>query len=173
LAREIRQQSEGTLVVAADFTPEMVKLGKGRTPDPGIQWLIADAQHLPFKDEAFSAVVSGYLLRNLPDVDRALSEQNRVSRTNGRIASLDTTPPDNNWLRPLIELYLNRIIPLLGRLVGGAGFAYQYLSRSTQEFLTADQLADKIQKSGFRDVKYRKLMFRTMAIHLGRKTSLS
>jgi demethylmenaquinone methyltransferase/2-methoxy-6-polyprenyl-1,4-benzoquinol methylase len=172
LAREVRVQHPAALVIAADFTAEMVQLGAENNPDPGIQWVIADAGQLPFKDEVFQAVVCGYLLRNVPDVDRALQEQYRVSQPGGWAASLDTTPPQENWLRPLIEFHLNRVIPLLGRLVLGDPSAYRYLSDSTQQFLDAEQLASKYRKAGFQSVSYLKMMLRTMAIHQARKERL-
>lgn len=173
LALEIRRQNPSAMVIAADFTPEMVLLGASQHPDPGIQWVIADAAHLPFQREGFDGLVSGYLLRNVPDIDRALQEQARVCRPGAWAASLDTTPPDHNWFRPLITFYLNSVIPLLGRLVGGSAFAYQYLSDSTQEFLEADQLSERFRQAGFQDLAYRKLMLGTMAIHWGQKSPLS
>ena len=75
--------------------------------------------HLPFASGCADAVVSGYLLRNVPDVDQTLAEHFRALKPGGRAASLDTTPPRKNILRRLIDFYLRRVIPLLGRLVAG------------------------------------------------------
>ncbi len=169
LAREVRQQYPDALVVAADFTPEMVELGARKNPDPGLLWVIADAGQLPFQAEAFEAVVCGYLLRNVPDLDQTLAEQHRVSRTGAQAAALDTTPPEDNWLRPLIEIHLTRVIPLLGKLLLGDPTAYRYLSDSTRKFLDANQLAARYRQAGFRTVRFQKLMFRTMAAHWARK----
>ncbi len=169
LAGEVRKQHPDAWVVAADFTPEMVLLGANSSSDPAIDWVIADAQNLPFANNKFDAVISGYLLRNVPDVDQALSEQYRVSAEDGRVASLDTTPPEKNILFPFISFYLNYVIPLLGRIILGDSTAYEYLSSSTQEFLDADKLAKKIGDAGYSKVKYQKKMFKTMAIHWGIK----
>ena len=169
LSREVRRQHEDAVVFAADFTPEMVFLGARETKDQNIHWCLADAQKLPFKNDVFDAVISGFLLRNVPNVNKTLEEQFRVGRKDGKMASLDTTPPERNWLSPFINIYLNLIIPLLGRIIVGDSFAYKYLSDSTQEFLDADKLRGEIESAGFSEVGYIKKMFKTMAIHWGIK----
>lgn len=169
LAKEVRKQHPDAMVVAADLTPEMVFLGAKETDDPAIHWVVADAQSLPFVKETFVAVICGFLLRNVPDVNRTLTEQFRVCANGARVASLDTTPPEKNWLRPFLNIYLNYFIPFLGHLIVGDSSAYKYLSDSTQQFLDADELAEKIQEAGFSKVKYLKKMFRTMAVHWGIK----
>ena len=169
LTREVRKQHPDAFVVAADLTYEMVYLGAQDTDDGKIQWVIADAQNLPFKDGNFDAVISGYLLRNVPDVERTLAEHNRVMNAEAIMASLDTTPPEDNLLKPFIGLYLKFGIPLLGRIIAGDSSAYTYLPDSTRQFLTAEKLAEKIQAAGFGNVRFIKKMFRTMAIHWGKK----
>lgn len=173
LAREVRLQHPDSRVIAADFTPEMVQLGSLNTKDPQVEWVIADAQHLPFADQAFHVVVCGYLLRNVPDVDHALIEQARVTRPGGWGASLDTTPPESGWLAPIINFYLNKVVPALGRLIGGDASAYRYLSESTQDFLDAEQVRIRYLRAGFQEVVFRKLMLRTMAIHWGKIPQLN
>ncbi len=169
LSREVRRQYKDAVVIAADFTPEMVILGARETTDTDIHWCIADAQNLPFKKETFNAIICGFLLRNVPNIDKTVKEQFRVGGRNAQVASLDTTPPEKNWLTPFLNVYLNYVIPLMGRLIVGDSSAYKYLSDSTQEFLDADKLSEKIKSAGFSKVRYVKKMFRTMAIHWGIK----
>ena len=156
-------------VIAADFTAEMIRVGKKRYKKNDVNWVIADAQHLPFKKEAFDGVISGYLFRNVPDINLALSEQNRVLTSPGKFAALDTTPPAKNLLLPFIKIHLHFIIPLLGKIFTGDSEAYQYLPDSTENFLPADKLAGKIREHGFKSVNFVKKMFGTMAIHWGEK----
>ena len=110
LAFEAVQQHPDALVIAADLTPEMILHGKQRDGGRMVQWIIADADHLPFDSGAFDAVVSGFLLRNLQNLDRSLAEQVRVLRDHGQWAALDTTPPANGVLKPFIRLYLHFVI---------------------------------------------------------------
>jgi demethylmenaquinone methyltransferase/2-methoxy-6-polyprenyl-1,4-benzoquinol methylase len=169
LAWETRRQHPGSQPVAADFTLEMMRVGKSRPNFPSLDWSAADALRLPFLTESFDAVVSGFLLRNVVDVPQALSEQYRVLKPGGRVVVLDTTQPTRNLLSPLINFHLHVIIPFLGRIIAGASDAYTYLPESTEAFLQAEQLAAFFNQAGFKEVSFRRLMFGTVAIHWGRK----
>lgn len=169
LALQLREKYPTTRVVAADLTPEMVAIGQKRRGGDEVLWVIADASHLPFQCNAFDSVVSGYLLRNVPDVDLALGEQYRVVRPGGRMSSLDTTPPRKNILLPFIRFYLISIIPLLGKLVAGDSEAYTYLPETTTQFLSAESLAMRMTQAGFIVDGFIRRMFGSMAIHWTRK----
>lgn len=169
LAWETRRQHPGSQPVAADFTLEMMRVGKSRPNFPSLDWSATDALYLPFLTESFDAVISGFLLRNVVDVPQALSEQYRVLKPGGRVVVLDTTQPTRNLLSPLINFHLHVIIPFLGRIIAGASDAYTYLPESTEAFLQAEQLADFFRQAGFQEVSFRRLMFGTVAIHWGRK----
>ncbi|HLE16619.1 MAG TPA: ubiquinone/menaquinone biosynthesis methyltransferase [Anaerolineales bacterium] len=173
LAREARRQQPSGQPVAADFTLEMMRVGKAHPASAGFPWAAADALCLPFEGEVFDAVVSGFLMRNVVDLPQALREQRRVLRPGGRVVILDTTRPAHNLLSPFIRLHLKYVIPTLGRLVTGVGEAYTYLPDSTQAFLTAEQLAEEMWLAGFSQVGYRRLMFGTIAIHWGQKVGQS
>ncbi|HUV26699.1 MAG TPA: bifunctional demethylmenaquinone methyltransferase/2-methoxy-6-polyprenyl-1,4-benzoquinol methylase UbiE [Anaerolineales bacterium] len=169
LAREAARQVPDCSAVAADFTLEMMRVGKSRTPNLKLQWTAADALCLPFPGETFEAVVSGFLLRNVTDIKQSLREQLRVLKPGGYLVALDTTRPAENNMRVLIDFYLHVIIPSLGRMVTGEAEAYTYLPETTEAFLEAEQLADYMEHAGFQEVDYRRLMFGTIAIHWGKK----
>jgi demethylmenaquinone methyltransferase/2-methoxy-6-polyprenyl-1,4-benzoquinol methylase len=168
LAREALRQHPGTRVVAADFTLEMMHAGQKNT-SAALDWSAADALHLPFPDQSFDAVVSGYLLRNVTGLQQALEEQYRVLRPGGRMVCLDTTRPTPNLLTPLIWLHMHVIIPGLGGLLTGQRDAYTYLPDSSEAFLRAEELAARMAAAGFRKVAYERRMFGTMAIHWGQR----
>jgi demethylmenaquinone methyltransferase/2-methoxy-6-polyprenyl-1,4-benzoquinol methylase len=69
----------------------------------------------------------------------------------------------------LINFHLRRVIPTLGRLVTGDRDAYTYLPSSTEGFLSAEQLAERMVMVGFHEVGFRRLMMGTMGIHWGVK----
>jgi demethylmenaquinone methyltransferase/2-methoxy-6-polyprenyl-1,4-benzoquinol methylase len=156
-------------VVAADFTFEMMAAGRLRHGGKTIQWCGADALHLPFGDDTFNAVTSGYLIRNVTDIQQALAEQVRVLQPGGRVVCLDTSPPPTGILAPFIKFYLQRVIPLVGGVVSGDSYAYRYLPESTQQFHTPEALGHQMRAAGLENVHFNRLMFGTVVILHGTK----
>jgi len=166
LAREAHAQFPQAQVIAADFTLEMMRAGRKTSP---LNFSAADALRLPFHDAAYDAVVSGFLMRNVVDLHKALQEQCRVLKNGGRVVILDTTRPQKNILSPFIWFHMHIIIPNLGRLLTGMSEAYTYLPETTDGFLTAEELAERMTAAGFKGVGFYRLMFGTIAIHWGEK----
>ncbi|HDI61140.1 MAG TPA: ubiquinone/menaquinone biosynthesis methyltransferase [Desulfobacteraceae bacterium] len=168
IALAARAQFPKLTVVAADFTAEMMAVGRRKPGGRQVDWCAADALALPFADAGFDAVVSGYLVRNVALPNRLFAEQFRVLKPGGRIVCLDTTPP-RGPLAPLIRLHFKRIIPLMGQWVGGDRGAYTYLPESTRTFLAPEALAARLARAGFVQVRWRTFMFGTMALHVAAK----
>ena len=166
LTREALHQQADVKVVAADFTLEMMRVGKKNGDLP---YAAADGMRLPFADEAFDAVVSGFLMRNVKDIRQVIREQYRVLKGGGQIVVLDTTRPKRTVLSPIIWLHMHMVIPSLGRLLSGSGEAYRYLPDSTEHFITAEQLAELMTRAGFTDVHFERFMFGVIAIHWAKK----
>src|SRR6266542_7064202 len=84
-------------VIGADFTLPMLAVARSRARSEGrrSQFAAADALRLPFHDGAFDAVTVGYGLRNVADLQQALSEMRRVLAPGGRAVVLDFGKPDN------------------------------------------------------------------------------
>ena len=166
LAREALAQFPRANVVAADFTLEMMRAGQ---KNGALNFASADALQLPFTDFLFDAAISGFFMRNVIDLQKALQEQYRVLKKGGRLVILDTTRPQKNILSPFIWLHMHVVIPALGRLVTGTSEAYRYLPETTEGFVTAEELAARMAAVGFRQINYERLMFGTIAIHWGKK----
>jgi demethylmenaquinone methyltransferase/2-methoxy-6-polyprenyl-1,4-benzoquinol methylase len=169
LTREALRQSPGCRVVAADFTLGMMQAGKRLHGSDHHPWTAADALHLPFPEAAFDAVVSGFLLRNVVDLPAALAEQMRVLKPGGRLVALDTTRPRPSLLSPFIRFHMRQMIPFLGGLLTGSRSAYTYLPTTSENFLLAEDLLERIQAAGFEQAGFQRLMFGTTAIHWGTK----
>ena len=106
-----------TEVVGMDLLNPMVsraisKVARAPGPAP-VTFMVGDALSLPFPDDSFACVTSAFSLRNLPDLEAALREMVRVTRSGGRVLSLETMPVDKGMSRPLVRFHFRRIVPLI------------------------------------------------------------
>jgi demethylmenaquinone methyltransferase/2-methoxy-6-polyprenyl-1,4-benzoquinol methylase len=166
LAREALRRFPQAKVIAADFTLEMMRVGK---QNGDLNFSTADALFLPFPDGSYDAVVSGFLMRNVIDLQKALHEQYRILKKGGRMVILDTTRPKKNILSPFIQLHMHFVIPTLGGLLTGEKDAYRYLPETTEGFVTAEEMASRMAAVGFKKLDFQRYMFGTIAIHWGEK----
>ncbi len=165
----LRQQADIALVVGADFTLPMMHVAQARAAHRPVRWTGADTLCLPFPDDTFDAVASGFLLRNVIDVPVALAEQRRVTRPGGRVLVLDVTRPADTPWGELFRFYFHQVVPRLGGLISGQSDAYAYLPRSADSFLRPDELATTMELVGLHQVRYQQLMLGTVALHVGVK----
>ena len=180
MARIARAMVPDLRVVAADFSLEMMRVGRNKAlprrrgkqrsnhrrarPE---DWAGADTYVLPFPSRLFDAVTSAFLLRNLDDPLAALREQIRVLKPGGRLVALDATPPPANRLRPLVNFYLGSFCPLLGGLVAGQPEAYRYLPDSIANFRRPEGLVQLFREASLQQVHCRSLMLGTATIVVG------
>ncbi|MCK5515775.1 MAG: bifunctional demethylmenaquinone methyltransferase/2-methoxy-6-polyprenyl-1,4-benzoquinol methylase UbiE [Desulfobulbaceae bacterium] len=159
----------GAEVIGADFSLNMLLEARNRFAAKSIHWQACDANNLPFVDSVFDSVTFGYLLRNVDDAGKVLKEVSRVLKTGGRVVCLDTTPPVKNMIYPFLQFYFRFCIPAMGKFIADDETAYAYLTGSTMEFYTAEELAHLFKEAGFTQVSFKKFMFGTIAVHWGEK----
>ena len=90
----VRAAQAGAEVVASDLTPESLAAGRAAAAARGIEleWVEADAEALPFDDDAFDAVTSVFGAMFAPDHRAVARELLRVCRPGGTIALASFTP---------------------------------------------------------------------------------
>jgi demethylmenaquinone methyltransferase/2-methoxy-6-polyprenyl-1,4-benzoquinol methylase len=76
-------------------------------------------EHIPFRDEKFDAVLTGYSLRDAINLRIAISEIHRVLKKDGRFVIVDLGKPDNLIIRTGVSFYLRAILPILAIIGGG------------------------------------------------------
>ena len=82
----------GAAVVGVDAAPAMVELA--RRLHPTVEFRVAQAEALPFEDDAFDAVVGNFVVSHLSRPERAVSELVRVLHGGGRLALTTWDQPD-------------------------------------------------------------------------------
>ncbi len=157
----------GALAIAVDFTPGMML--QGRAEGVGryepVFFTAADALNLPFADSSFSTVTTGFMMRNVVDIEGAFREMCRVLEPGGHFVCLEVGRPRWAISRFLHGIYTRRIVPLLGRVITGDADAYTYLPSSMGKFPAPEKLADLMRAAGLRNVKFKQLTLGAVAVH--------
>ncbi len=146
-------------LVACDASEAMLELGA--TKVRRTERVVGDALALPFEDGSFAAVICGFGIRNVADLDRALEEVRRVIQPCGVFVNLEFFAPAVSLARGVHRSLLRRVVPTVGRLVSGDEEAYRYLAESMEAFTTRAEYERALARHGFVDVVGRDL---TLAI---------
>jgi demethylmenaquinone methyltransferase/2-methoxy-6-polyprenyl-1,4-benzoquinol methylase len=155
-------------VVGLDFCPEMLELARKKLPREPIEWVCGDAQELPFGDGEFDVVSIAFGIRNVADPNRALTEFFRVLRPGGRVVVLEFDRPRGALGGALVRFYLDRVMPRTAAAIARDRHgAYDYLRESVQAFLSAEELAVTVRRTGFTDVSTRRLTLGIATLHRG------
>ena len=110
LTRHLRKQFPSPVkFVATDFSPDMLEVAKGVLQDDSIEYMVADAQELPFEDNSFDLVYCQFGLMFMPHKDKAFSEAHRVLKPGGKFIFSTWDSIDNI---PFLDLVYNKhVIP--------------------------------------------------------------
>lgn len=122
----------GCTVTGVDLSEEMMAIARQKAP--AATFMLADAEHLPFPDEAFDAVTCAFGVRNFVHLEQGLSEMLRVLKPGGTMVILELATPDSAWARPFYQFYSKHVIPWLGSRIAGNREAYTYLPESIERF---------------------------------------
>lgn len=156
----------GGSVLGVDLSPAMIDLASRRFDDrAGLGFVVGDALALPTEDASFDAATIAFGMRNLPDYRRGFAELARSVRPGGRVVCLEITRPTGRLAR-LLQLWFDRIVPLVGRLAGQGG-AYGYLVRSVKGYPGPDRIAEIMHEAGLEDVSWHGLSGGIVTLHVG------
>lgn len=154
-------------VVGVDFSKNMLEIAKKKSVGiENLDFQIADAMNLPFKDNEFDSCFISFGLRNLPDFKKALLEMKRVTKKDGFVVNLDTGKPKGKF-KLFHKFYFFYIVPLFGRIFNGNSSPYKYLPKSTKEFLSADELMNLFEEIGLVNVKKFDFLFGSISEQIG------
>ena len=108
--------SEGTRTVAVDISPQMLRraASRARRLKRDVDLLLADAQHLPFRDGAFDAAAATFVFCSVPEPVNGLQEVRRVVREGGRVHLLEHVRARN----PIVGRLMDMANPIAVRLSG-------------------------------------------------------
>ncbi|MCX8053197.1 MAG: bifunctional demethylmenaquinone methyltransferase/2-methoxy-6-polyprenyl-1,4-benzoquinol methylase UbiE [Armatimonadetes bacterium] len=160
-------------VVAVDFSDSMLDVARDKAERLGlaqVEFLRANACDLPFGDGEFDCATVGFGLRNVDCVDTAIREMARVTRSGGKVVSLEIVGIRSSIAVPIWRLFFDVIAPLAACVLRGRREAYEYLSRSVREFISASELTTRFTKCGLAEVSCYNLALGAVCVHVGTKT---
>jgi demethylmenaquinone methyltransferase/2-methoxy-6-polyprenyl-1,4-benzoquinol methylase len=168
LARQVGREG---LAVMTDINAEMLSRGRDRLLDRGIasqvEFVIANAECLPFPDRSFDCVTIGFGLRNVTDKPAALASMRRVLKPGGRLLVLEFSKPTLGILKPAYDAYSFNVLPRLGEIVAGDAASYRYLAESIRMHPDQATLAAMMREAGFDEARWNNLAAGIVALHVG------
>ena len=169
--RLLKKQGERGDVTVCDINAAMLSVGRARAVDRGLlrglTWTTGDAENLPFPDRSFDGYTIAFGLRNVTDIDEALSEAWRVLKPGGRFYCLEFSKVTSAPVASVYDAYSSRALPFFGRLVAKDAESYSYLHESIRRFPSQRELAARLRRAGFANVAWRDMTLGVVALHSG------
>ncbi|MFP4061649.1 MAG: bifunctional demethylmenaquinone methyltransferase/2-methoxy-6-polyprenyl-1,4-benzoquinol methylase UbiE [Halochromatium sp.] len=160
-------------VVMSDINQAMLEQGRARLVDAGVvgnlDYVLIDAEKIPFADDSFDCVTIGFGLRNVTHKQFALNEMFRVLRPGGRALVLEFSHPTAKPLAKAYDLYSFSVLPTLGRVVAGDPESYRYLAESIRMHPDQETLRAMMEQAGLERCEFFNLTGGIVAIHRGYK----
>ena len=160
-------------VIGVDISEGMLNVGREKMKKRGYADIIdmqsGDSENLHFDDNKFDAVIVAFGVRNFENLEKGLSEMNRVLRPGGRAVILEFSKPTVFPFKQLYNFYFRWILPKIGKVVSKDNAAYTYLPESVKEFPFGDDFLRILEKTGYKNTKCKPLTLGISSIYVGEK----
>jgi demethylmenaquinone methyltransferase/2-methoxy-6-polyprenyl-1,4-benzoquinol methylase len=161
--------ANGAHVAGLDITHRMLQIASAKRPaSAAVTFVTGDMMALPFPDETFDLVTTGYGIRNVPAIDVAIAEIRRVLRPGGLLLSLDFDRPANPLVRGVYLAYLTLVGSALGWALHRDPDTYRYIPESIRRYPGAAGVAAMLSRAGFAESRVIPLLGGLMAINVAR-----
>lgn len=152
-------------VTGFDRNARMLEIARQKSAPKGfhnIRYVQGDALQMPFAPDSFDAITIGFGFRNLtydnPHSSRHILEMYRVLKTEGKLFILESSVPENPWIRFFYKIYLTLVLIPVGFILSGDPKAYSYLAHSAASFFSADEVSRMLSAQGF-EITARRIYF--------------
>lgn len=166
--------SQATEIIGTDISEGMLAVAEEKVKQLGLENKIKldqqDAENLNFPDNHFNAISITYGIRNFENLDKCLQEIYRVTAPGGQLIVLETSVPQNFFLKSGHFVYTKWIMPLLSRMFSKDKTAYKYLSKSALNFPYGEALKKRFEQAGYTEVKIMPQFFGASTIYQGIKS---
>ena len=174
IAFRIREKTSAkTSITVSDINESMLAVGRDRALDrgyvSGIDFVVGNAENLPFKDNSKDIYTIAFGLRNVTHIDKALKDAYRLLDKGGMFWCLEFSKVKHPFLSKIYDQYSYNMIPKMGQLIAKDSESYQYLVESIRKHPDQESLACRMENAGFKNVGFKNLNLGIVAIHYGIK----
>ena len=160
--KRVRGKGKATVCDPNEFMVEEGK--KNHNFKDKIEWIVAPAEDLPFKENTFDAYLVSFGVRNFSNIEKSLDEAYRVLKPGGKFYCLEFSKAENETISSVYNFY-SSIIPVMGKIIVGDEKPYEYLTKTISNFPSQENFKKIIEGTKFKDVNYRNIFNGIVAIH--------
>ena len=169
ISKEIFNRNRDVKIDMIDLNAEMLSLGRQKIKNNNINFYLANAEELNFKNNIYDKYLISFCLRNITNTEKSLSEAFRILKPGGKFFCLEFSRPESSIISKLYDKYKSIFLPLSGSIFANNKDAYKYLSESIDLFLDQKNLKNKLIHVGFTNVTYFNLFNGIVSVHTGYK----
>lgn len=166
-------QIKNCKIIGIDISKKMLAFGQKKIEQLSLNDRIkletGDVESLKYSDNYFNVVTIGYGVRNFENLELGLKESNRVLKKNGTIIILETSVPQNKFIKVIYNIFSFTIIPFIGKIFSKNPSAYNYLNKSASIFPSGKMFEKILLKVGFRQTQSIELLFGASTIYIAKK----
>jgi demethylmenaquinone methyltransferase/2-methoxy-6-polyprenyl-1,4-benzoquinol methylase len=160
-------------IIGIDISSEMLNIANQKRlkfkSSVSIKFEPGDSENINHPDNSFDAAMVAFGVRNFENLDKGLSEINRVLKKDGKLVVLEFSKPKNIFFKKIYHFYLFKIVPFFGKMFSKDANAYTYLPESVHAFPDGELFLDHMANVGFKELKAIPLTFGIASIYTGIK----
>ena len=160
-------------IIGIDISEAMLELGRTKIAKRKLNALIelqtGDSEAINLPSETFDAVTVAFGVRNFENLEKGLFEILRVLKSEGKLVVLEFSKPRQPFFRRIYNFYMSLAATGIGKWVAKNREAYEYLHESVNAFPEGKSFADILQKTGYRNIYFKKLSLGICTIYCGTK----
>ncbi len=148
----LKKRPDIASAVGIDLAENMLRYAEKKAAKTSYNYRIrlqkASVLDIPYANDCFDCATISFGIRNLPSLQKGLTEILRILKPGGTLIILEFSLPTIKWLSSLHLFYLRHFVPLIGKWLSGHKKAYSYLNTTIESFPYGQALCDEMQRAG-------------------------
>jgi len=160
-------------IIGLDISKGMLEVGRQKVIKAKLAQKIdlqyGDSENIPFDSNSFDLVTAAFGVRNFENLDKGLTEMQRVLKPGGKLIVLEFSQPEKAPFKQVFGFYSKRILPTIGKIVSKDQSAYSYLPESVDAFPYGSAFLSRLQDCGFKNSQAEQLTFGVASMYTAEK----